>query len=363
MNQEHISPTSQQLPLVTSPAILKKAILYKLDSYISGSGSLVLPCLPGMLDYYTTIVENLFSHLGRPMPKERQLKLRQMIKTKLIEGFDISRTSMLVIQYELVKPPKKGMACQVSLRTPTLPEQYKSWKEKRKPPLFGSYPDAKVLATVAELGKNASLKILDVGGGTGRNALPLARNGHCVDVLELTPSFIEQLQAAIATENLSMNVIEGDILDPLIQMRPVFYQLAIATEVVSHFRNVDELRLFMAKMSDFISSGGLLLFNIFLTVDGYVPDELVQEMAQLSWSSLFTSEELATAMEGLPLAIVSNELVVEYERQHLPESAWPPTGWFQSWATGADVFPIANGRPPIELRWILCRRISSGVST
>ena len=357
MNQEQTLQISDQLPLVTSPAILKKAILYKLDSYISGHGELVLPCLPGMLDYYTNIVENLFSHLGRPMPTERKLQLRQMIKRKLAEGFNKTTISMLVVQYELVKPPKKGIACQVNLRTLTLGEQYKSWVNMRKPPLFGSYPDAKVLATVAEFGKNTAIKILDVGGGTGRNALPLARNGHYLDILELTPAFIEQLQAAIATENLSMNVIEGNILAPLTRLRPAFYQLAIATEVVSHFRDIDDLRLFLAKMSDVICSGGLLLFNIFLTVDEYVPDELVREMAQLCWSSLFTFDELKTAMEGLPLAIVSNELVIEYERQHLPEAAWPPTSWFESWATGRDVFPLAKAKPPLELRWILCRRV------
>lgn len=357
MNQEQILSISDQLPLVTSPDILKKAVIYKLDSHISGRGELAFPCLPGMLEYYINIVESLFSHLGRPMPKERQLQLRQMIERKLAEGFNISTTSILVVQYELVKPPKKGMACQVTVRSPTLGEQYESWVEKRKPPLFGSYPDARVLATVAEFGKNTSLKILDVGGGTGRNALPLARKGHDVDVLELTPAFIEQLQTAIATENLSINVVKGDILDPLTRMQPAFYQLAIATEVVSHFRDVEQLRLFLAKMSDFICPGGMLLFNMFLTVDGYVPDELVREMAQLSWSSLFTAKEFAMAMQGLPLAIVSNELVIEYERQHLPQTAWPPTSWFESWATGKDIFPLANGRPPVELRWILCRRM------
>lgn len=357
MNREQTSKTSNQLPLVTSPGILKKAILYKLNSHISGRGELVLPCLPGLLDYYMDIINKLFSDLGRPMPEERQLQLRQMIQTKLAEGFSVSATSTIVIQYELVKPPKTGMACQVTVRSPTMGEQYKSWLERRKPPLFGSHPDAKVLATAAEIGENASLRILDVGGGTGRNALPLARKGHCVDVLELTPAFIEQLEVACAREQLLMNAIEGDILDPLVRMRPAFYQLAIASEVVSHFRDVDQLRLFLAKMSDFICPGGMLLFNLFLTVDGYVPEPLVQEMAQLAWSSLFSSEELAKAMEGLPLAMVSNELVADYEYQHLPEEGWPPTSWFNSWATGRDVFPLANGRPPMELRWILCRRV------
>ncbi|NEP43626.1 MAG: class I SAM-dependent methyltransferase, partial [Okeania sp. SIO2H7] len=71
---------------------------------------------------------------------------------------------------------------------------------------------------------------------------------------------------------------------------------------------------------------------------------------------LFLEGELAAAMEELPLTIISNESALEYERQHLPAEAWPPTSWFQSWATGRDVFPIADGRPPMELRWILCQR-------
>ena len=356
MNQEQTLPMSNQLPLVTSQPILKKAILCKLDSYISGCGKLELPCLPGMLDYYTNVLEKLFSHLGRPMSRKRQQQLRQMLERKLAEGYNVSANAMLVIQYELVKPPKKGMACQITIRTPSLGGHYDSWVDNRTPPLFGSHPDAKVLATVAEFGGN-STKILDIGGGTGRNALPLARMGHYVDVLELTRAFIEQLQKAIATENLSINVIKGDILDPLTRLQPNFYQLAIATEVISHFRNVDDLRLFLAKMSDVICSGGLLLFNIFLTANEYVPDELARDMSQLCWSSLFTSEELTIAMEGLPLVSVSNDLVIEYERQYLPETAWPPTSWFESWATGRDVFPLANGQPPLEFRWILCRRV------
>lgn len=335
-------------------------MLYKVNTCMVTRGELVLPCIPGMLDYYIKLIDTLFSNLGRPMPQERVSELCHKLETKLTEGFNASATSTLVLQYESVKPPKTGMACQLSIRTPTVAEHYKSWIETRKPPLFGSHPDAKVMATAAELAKYAkyeSLQILDVGGGTGRNALPLAREGYAVDVLELAPAFVEKLQEAVAAEGLSVRVTQGDILEPLVRMRPAYYQLAIATEVTSHFRETDRLRLFMAKMCDYLHTGGLLLFNIFLNAEGYEPDELVRQMAQQAWSSLFSPQELAAAMEGLPLQIISNDLVAEYEEQHLPAAAWPPTSWFKSWATGRDVFPIADGRPPMELRWILCRRL------
>jgi SAM-dependent methyltransferase len=355
MNKDTFSQ-SEPLPLVTSQAVLQKAMLYKLNSSMGTRGELFLPCIPGMLDYYMKLIDNLFADLGRPMPKEQKLQLRDLLEKKLKEGFKISSTSVLAVQYESVKPPKIGIACQFVIRSPSVGEHYQSWVETRKSPLFGSHPDAKLMAVVAEIAQRGPLRILDVGGGTGRNALPLAREGHKVDVLELAPVFVEKLQAVATAESLPLKVTEGDILEPLVRMRPAFYQVAIATEVTSHFRSTDQLRLFLAKMCDYLATGGLLLFNIFLNVEGYEPDALVRQMAEQAWSTLFEGRELAGAMEELPLTIISNESALEYERQHLPPEAWPPTSWFQSWATGRDVFPIADGRPPMELRWILCRR-------
>jgi hypothetical protein len=79
-------------------------------------------------------------------------------------------------------------------------------------------------------------------------------------------------------------------------------------------------------------------------------------MSELSWSYLITRQELQAAIEGLPLEIISDESVIEYEQKHLPDSAWPPTPWFVSWASGRDLFPVQE-IPPLELRWILVKRL------
>jgi hypothetical protein len=68
----------------------------------------------------------------------------------------------------------------------------------------------------------------------------------------------------------------------------------------------------------------------------------------------FTREELSKAMTGLPLTLVSDEQVLAYERAHLPE--WPPTSWYEGWSSGRDVFELAEGESPIELRWLTYRR-------
>lgn len=357
MGSENTVDNSEYLPLITNSDVLQQAILYKVNTRITARGEVIFPCIPGMLEHYLHWIDQLFHALGRPLPPEKQTELRQLIASKLATGFSVSTASMLILQYESVQPPQTGLACKLLIASSTMGDQYKTWVETREPPLFGSHPDAKVMAIAAKLGEPRKVRILDVGAGTGRNTLPLARLGHPVDAIELTAGFVEQLRVAVEAEKLPVNVTLGDVLDPLVRMRPANYQIAIAAELISHFRESDQVRLFLAKMCDFLCSGGLLLFSVFLTADGYEPDSLVREVAQMSWSTLFTPKELAAAMEGLPLVQISNELVFEYEQHNLPSGAWPPTPWFSSWATGRDVFPMANARPPMELRWILCRRL------
>lgn len=356
MGAESTTNETEQLPLVVNPDILQQAILYKINTRINARGELVFPCIPGMIDHYLKSIEKLFTTLDRPLPEERKDELKKLLATKLEQGYRSSTASTLILQYESVQPPQTGLACKLIVATSTIGDQYQSWVDTREPPLFGSHPDAKLMTVATKLGSKEQVRILDVGAGTGRNTLPLARLGYSVDAIELTPAFAEQLQASAAAEQLPVTVIQGDVLDPLVRMKPARYQLAVAAEVISHFRDSDEVRLFLAKMCDSLCPGGILLFSTFLTVGDYQPDALVRQVAQLSWSTLFTPQELAAAMEGLPLVQISNELVFEYERHHLPAAAWPPTPWFPGWATGRDVFPMANGRPPMELRWILCRR-------
>lgn len=348
---------SKKPPLITDSDVIKQTIFSKLNRCIAPRGEVVFPCIPGMLDYYFQWISRLFYALDRPLPPVRQTELRQLLARKLQEGFACSSAAFLIFSYEPTSGAEPGLACQLQLSTPSIDEQYKTWIEVRKTNLFGSHPDAKVLAIASQLGQPHQVRVLDIGAGTGRNTLPLARLGYPVDAIELMSAFVEQLENAVTEEKLPVRVIQGDILDPLVRMRPASYHYAIATEVVTHFRDLDQVRLLLAKMCDFLYSGGILLFNTFLTKEDYQPEPLLREVAQLSWSSVITPQELRDAMEGLPLMEISNESVIEYEHQHLPSHAWPPTPWFETWATGRDVIPLEQGYPPMELRWILCRRL------
>jgi hypothetical protein len=114
----------------------------------------------------------------------------------------------------------------------------------------------------------------------------------------------------------------------------------------------------MMLMSEAIAPGGFLLFNLFLTVDDYEPNDIVRELSQFCWSYVMTRQELQDCLADLPLEIISDESVFDYERLHLPPEAFPPTAWFTNWATGRNLFPIQEA-PPAELRWIVCRRLEA----
>jgi SAM-dependent methyltransferase len=351
------SPTTA--PPETDADLLKSILTQNLRRYISIKGEFYLPCLPSMLDEYLALLSNFLKILGQNLDADQNTILRQLLEKDLTEGFKNSPHSNLILSYAPANPQNGingGITINSKVQIETMADKFSNWPNTRQEPLFGKYADAKVMAIAAQLGEPKKAPILDVGAGTGRNTLPLARLGHPVDAIEITPVFAEKISAAATVENLPVQVIQGDILDPLLRMKTYRYKLAIATEVLSHFRYPEQVRLYLGKMCDAVLSGGFILFSAFLGVEGYEPDPIVKEMSELAISYLITRQELKEAMEGLPLELISDESVLEYEQKHLPPDGWPPTNWFINWVSGRDVFPIEK-TPPLHLRWILLKRL------
>ncbi|MBD1924301.1 class I SAM-dependent methyltransferase [Microcoleus sp. FACHB-831] len=357
MTSENSPHQSDQKSVIADPDMLHKSLIHSVNSRMAAKGEVVMPCIPSMLEHYMRWLENLFLLLGRPMPVEVQEGLSKLLAQHLEDGFRAERYSEVVFRYEPSEKSTFGVACTIGTRVKSIADEYSKWVETREPPLFGANPDAKVMAIASSLDEPEKSPILDVGAGTGRNTIPLARLGYPVDALEVTPVFASQIREAAEAEKLPVTVIEGDVLDPEVAMQKDKYRLALVVEVISDLRSVEQLRTLLEKICDLVSSGGLLLFNIFLAVDGYEPDVVAREVSQVMICSIFTQPELSTAMDGLPLELISDESVYEYERDRLPAEAWPPVSWFANWVTGRNVFPLEDGQPPIELRWILCRKL------
>jgi SAM-dependent methyltransferase len=317
------------------------------------SGEVALPAVPDMLDEYVELCDDLFTRLGRRFSDEELEKLRGVLKGQLAIGFEASPRSSILITYNA--DVAGALNYHVKAQWFTLAGAYEQWTKTRKPPLFGKDPDARVWTLSNELEDPTAHPVLDIGAGTGRNALALARRGHLVDAVEITPKFAEIIRQEAQRESLNVRVIERDVFATTDDLRQD-YGLIVLSEVVPDFRTAEQLRGMFELAAHCLAGGGRLVFNIFLGRMGYVPDDAARQFGQQCYSNIFTNAELGEAVSDLPLQLISDESAYRYEKSHLPHGAWPPTGWYADWASGLDVFPVKRDESPIELRWLVYQK-------
>ena len=210
-------------------------------------------------------------------------------------------------------------------------------------------------AIAAECSSPAACPVLDIGADTGRNALALARRCHPVDAVELSSAFAAIIREEAARESLPVRVIERDVFAALDDLRRD-YGLMVLSEVASDFRTTADLRRMFEIAAACLAPGGRLVFNVFLPQVGTAPEAAARELGLQVYTSIFTYPEVAAAVVSLPLALVSDDSVHDYEQRNLPQGAWPPTTWYADWVSGLDVFDVPRHESPIEMRWLVYRK-------
>jgi SAM-dependent methyltransferase len=337
-----------------STAEQRAAILRALDKRLSFKGELRFPCLPVMADEFSAKLATVWATQGRAISNDEREELRRSVRAALAHGYEVSPTGAILVSWEASQGGP--IAYKAELHERRLNQRYEGWTESPSSPLFGAAPDVKLMHVAATLGDASSAPVLDVGAGTGRNALALAAKGHPTDAIEVVSAFCKMIQAKAAGSSLPLRVFESDVLDEQLQLEPGRYRLAFASEVLTDFRSVDEARALFVKLADALGPGGLLLFNAFLGRNGYEPDRLAREFGHTWFSSLYSHDDLAFIERELPFELVSDESTFEFEKAHTDPKAWPPTTWYESWSQGSNVFDVPLGKAPIELRWLLYRR-------
>jgi SAM-dependent methyltransferase len=276
-----------------------------------------------------------------------------VLEGQLATAYSASPRSSIVITYNA--SVGSTLHYEVHPKWWTVEAAYEEWISTREPPLFGTEPDARVWALANEAADPRTHRILDIGSGTGRNALALARRGHPVDVVEMTATFASMIRSDAQRESLDVRVINRDVFTATDDLRRD-YQLILLSEVVSDFRTTQQLRNLFELAAQCLAPGGRLVFNTFLPRGGYAPDQAAREFGQQVYTSIFTWDEMSTAAAGLPLRLVADDSVYDYEQEHLPPGAWPPTSWYANWVSGLDVFTVEREKCPIEMRWLVYQK-------
>lgn len=334
---------------------LRAAMARRVARRTTASGRIVLPATPGLIDQHVATIDQIFRAIGRVFSPEELGHARQILQGKMDEAWKISRGCNLVVTYETDPSPAVSLSYKIALTTITREAQYEEWIATREPPLFGTHPDARVMDVARTLGDPAQAPILDVGAGTGRNSLPLARLGHPVDAIEITAGFADELRREASQERVPLRVLQIDATAPDTRLERK-YKLVFLSEVVSDMRSPEDLRRTFALASGALVPGGFLLFNAFVAAQGYSFDRAARDFSQTVWSSAFSKNDFEQAAAGLGFSLEADDRVFDYEKEHLPPEAWPPKGWYPEWVNGQDIFDLPAGRCPIDMRWRLYRR-------
>lgn len=334
---------------------LREAMLRRIGLRATLNAKLTVPAVPGLVEHYVELVARALLALGRPLNATRREILVASIREAVAESWRVSPHGSIVLRIEADGSGHGTFGADVVPSPSSLEQQYDLWIATREPPFFGTFPDARLMHLLATLGPPASLRVLDVGAGTGRNTLALAQEGCQVSFIEPTEAFARDVLAGAADGDLPIDRLSIDFLAPGPPLVGV-YDVLLLSEVTSHFRSRADLERLFSRATEAVRPGGYLLCNVFLATGGYEPDDLVREIAQSAWSTVFTRDDLRAASAGAPFVLVSDEPVKAYEQAHLPEEGWPPRTWYAEWTTGRDIFDLPEDRSPVEMRWLVYRR-------
>ncbi|HEY4175788.1 MAG TPA: methyltransferase domain-containing protein [Kofleriaceae bacterium] len=114
------------------------------------------------------------------------------------------------------------------------------------------------------LGSSSGGRILDLGCGSGRVTVPLARDGHTVVAMDQMPPMLERLRGRVAklppTVAKRITVLPGELCT---FSAPGKFDLIIAAfNVVEHLYTRGEVAAFLSRVTAHLAEGGALAFDV-----------------------------------------------------------------------------------------------------
>jgi cyclopropane fatty-acyl-phospholipid synthase-like methyltransferase len=115
-------------------------------------------------------------------------------------------------------------------------------------------PDAHLMRFVESYEVPAG-RALEVGCGTGSDAIWMQQRGHEVIALDISPTAVERAQAKAEAAGVACRFIHADFLEDEVPDGP--YQLVFDRGVFHTFGEADERARFAARTAELLEAGGL----------------------------------------------------------------------------------------------------------
>jgi SAM-dependent methyltransferase len=113
----------------------------------------------------------------------------------------------------------------------------------------------------------ASSAVLEVGCGTGRLTLPLARAGHEVTGIDLSPAMLARARAKLAEEpadvRARVTLLEMDARRMELPGSPAFDLVVVPFRVMQHLIAIEDQLDVLTRVRECLRPGGRLVFDVF----------------------------------------------------------------------------------------------------
>src|ERR1700738_176725 len=126
------------------PSTLREAMARRLYRRSGATGHITRRDAPEMIDEYIDMCDTVFAGVGVEFSDDQLDHLRTVLEGQLTEAYAASPRSNIVISYD--SPVGSMLNYTVKAEWSTIESAYDWWVANRKPPLFGTEPDARVWA-------------------------------------------------------------------------------------------------------------------------------------------------------------------------------------------------------------------------
>jgi len=130
------------------------------------------------------------------------------------------------------------------------------WIDEQQTP-WGQLKYALTRANLQRHLGHAPLRILDAGGGNGLDAIPLAQDGHLLDLIDASPAMLAHAAALASAAGMADRLVihQGEIITLIAHWPPAMFDVVLCHNILQYVPDVASL---IDALGSVLKPGGLL---------------------------------------------------------------------------------------------------------